>query len=725
MARFYSALQLLWPGGAIFVSILATTGALAWLVQGILFQDLERSYAEIQTEASARQAERISELLAREIRAGADMEAVRHRLQESLVRSPYDAAGFLCLLDSENIVICHPREDSLGMQVEFVDAPPGGRFDRRPLQTRDSPEWLLEQSYGGETQLVTRRLVEGTPWAVSVHVDYGAIEERIAKLRIAAGRTAIPGLLGFALLGTFVSRLIGRRYEGRIEEANRNLEEKAELRAVALARAEHKYETLFEEAPVAFIVCGENDEILRSNRMARDLFELDAGNGESRVNMSELIEWSDDDNLREGGFRQAVVRNHGADGVRFLETEERVMRDQDRARKLYAVKDVAERKLLREELVESHRMEALGMLAGGIAHDVNNTLAAIMGAAELAAMSTDGEKPRRYIGQILSTCRRAANLIRQLLAYSRKEPIAPERMVLNDVIRDVQSMLRRVLGEGITIQAECVPDLWPVMMDPHQFERILMNLAVNARDAMEGSGTLTIRTRNEADGGDDASAFVGERVIVEIDDTGPGIPEDLRSRIFEPFFTTKPRERGTGLGLASVQGIVTQHGGSMRAENVRPRGARFQLIFPRAPEQESGDDQRLESEPPASPRPVSSGKSVMIVEDDSNVGEVVRDYLQTRGYDAKLFLKRADALAELSSGLPHQDVVLADMVMPGMPLQSFVARLEQEMPASRILLMTGHADEVLLREKQPEQHYPVIRKPFGWDELIVMLEERV
>jgi two-component system, cell cycle sensor histidine kinase and response regulator CckA len=242
-----------------------------------------------------------------------------------------------------------------------------------------------------------------------------------------------------------------------------------------------------------------------------------------------------------------------------------------------------------EQLRQAHKMEAVGRLAGGVAHDFNNVLTAILGYAELLLDQFDESDPRRAdVVEIRRSAHRAANLTRQLLAFSRKQVMQPRILRLHDVVVGMESLLRRLVGEDVVIDITTAPALWPVCADPGQVEQVIMNLAANARDAMAAGGRLSIATGNRTVEAPDPRAtpglVPGDYAWVAVTDTGGGIPDDVRPHIFEPFFTTKPMGKGTGLGLATVYGIVKQMGGGIYLEPVEDAGTRFRVYLPRVPD---------------------------------------------------------------------------------------------------------------------------------------------
>jgi signal transduction histidine kinase/ActR/RegA family two-component response regulator len=366
------------------------------------------------------------------------------------------------------------------------------------------------------------------------------------------------------------------------------------------------------------------------------------------------------------------------------------------------------------ELIQAQKMEAVGRLAGGIAHDFNNLLTVIISQSELLGMSFDREDPRsRLVETIHRAASRAAALTRQLLAFSRKQVLQPTVLDLNEVVAGIAMLLRRVIGEDIELSTLPGPTVTRVRADRSQIEQVIMNLAVNARDAMPEGGSLTIQTghaRLDGDGaGPDAGVPAGDYALLTVSDTGVGIPTDVQPLIFEPFFTTKELGKGTGLGLATVYGIVRQHGGHIAVDSAPGAGTRFRVYLPTAAEAESPAEA-----PPASPE--LGRETVLLVEDEAEVRTVVRRSLESLGYVVMEAPDPEEALrlAETHSGVI--DLLLSDVVMPGMNGLQLAAKLRAQRPTVPIVFMSGYSDPAIVRQEIIETAV-VIDKPFTRAEL--------
>ena len=387
------------------------------------------------------------------------------------------------------------------------------------------------------------------------------------------------------------------------------------------------------------------------------------------------------------------------------------------------VKDITEHKRLEENLRQSQKMEAVGRLAGGIAHDFNNLMTIITGRAEMLLGRLRPDDPlHRDIELFRKTSARAAAVTRQLLAFSRKQVLQPKVLDLNAVVAGTDSMLRRLIGEDIDLVTVLEPALWHVRADPGQLEQVILNLAVNARDAMPNGGKLTIETGNvELDEGY-ASRHVavkpGSFVLLAVSDTGMGMDEATRSRMFEPFFTTKEQGEGTGLGLATVYGIVKQSGGNIWCYSEPGQGTAFKIYLPRV-------DEAVESLEPAPPaaEPQRGTETVLLVEDEDELRSVAREILEMYGYAVLEAQRPDDALliAERHSGPIH--VLVTDVVMPKMNGRDLARRLAPLRPETRVLYISGYTDEAIVRHGVLDPGTAFLEKPFTPDELARKVRE--
>ena len=375
-------------------------------------------------------------------------------------------------------------------------------------------------------------------------------------------------------------------------------------------------------------------------------------------------------------------------------------------------RDVTERVHLEEQLRNAQQLEAIGRLAGGVAHDFNNILSVIMGHGELLlAASAGDERARNGLEQIRRAAERAASLTQQLLAFSRKQVLQPKVLDLNDAVADIQKMLSRVIGEDIELVASLHPSLLSVKADPGQVEQVLMNLAVNARDAMPQGGKLLMETSNLDVGAElarDLELAAGRYVMLRVTDSGLGMDAGTLSHIFEPFFTTKPRGKGTGLGLATVYGIVKQSGGSIQVKSEVGKGTTFHIYFPVA---EGSAIQRREV--------VESGnaargtETILIAEDEPDLRELTRIFLEGYGYRVLEAASAEQAIQRAESFSEPIDLLLTDVIMPGMSGRQLAEKILSKRPQTRIVYMTGYTDDMVVQHKVLEPGVKLLQKPFN------------
>jgi two-component system, cell cycle sensor histidine kinase and response regulator CckA len=376
-------------------------------------------------------------------------------------------------------------------------------------------------------------------------------------------------------------------------------------------------------------------------------------------------------------------------------------------------RDITERRQLEAQLIQVQKLDAIGQLAGGLAHDFNNLLVVISGCAELASVGSAPDNPVQHeLNEILKATQRAASLTRQLLTFARRQISEPKPLNLNDLIRDLDRMLRRLIPEDITLVGVLAPDLWHVYIDPGQFEQVVVNLVVNARDAMPQGGQLTITTANivldRASASPSSSVLPGSYVLLSVADTGIGMSEEIQRHAFEPFFTTKGPGQGTGLGLATCYGIVKQHNGTIYLSSEVGRGTTIYIYLPRV--QNTLTIPRIQ--PEAEPLPRGT-ETVLLVEDDAAVRALLGRVLRAQGYAVLEAEHGLDALdIATRPGVGSIDLLLTDMVVPHINGHELAERLQRNFPHLRLLFMSGYVDKVAASNEQPERRAAFIQKPF-------------
>jgi PAS domain S-box-containing protein len=387
------------------------------------------------------------------------------------------------------------------------------------------------------------------------------------------------------------------------------------------------------------------------------------------------------------------------------------------SRVMGAVRDITVEHQLAEQLRQSQKMEAVGQLAGGVAHDFNNLLTVIGGHVYMLEQKLEhSAATEKHLRGITVTAERAAALTKQLLAFSRKQLLKPTVLNANVVVDDVIQMIRPVIGEHVQITTELDPLLLPVLADAGQLSQVLVNLALNSRDAMPRGGTLTIATRNAhlASGDEEAvtaSLQPGDYVRIVVRDTGIGMDKATLARAFEPFFTTKPPGSGTGLGLATVYGIVKQSLGDIRAVSTPGEGATLTVLLPAA--RRSAEMRPSRAHLATDEVDSVSGRHVLLVEDDDGVREFAREVLSSVGYVVHEARNGADGLDMARRGLTNLDLVVTDVVMPRMGGREMVDHLRRERPDLRVLYMTGYTDDSRMLGELRGTDARLLEKPFS------------
>jgi two-component system, cell cycle sensor histidine kinase and response regulator CckA len=386
-----------------------------------------------------------------------------------------------------------------------------------------------------------------------------------------------------------------------------------------------------------------------------------------------------------------------------------------------------EKEALEAQLQQAQKMEAIGLLAGGVAHDFNNILTAIFGHVELAISDLEAKLPaaRKTLGdmqQIQRSAERASALTRQLLAFSRRQIVRPQVLDLNAMLRDVQRMLQRLITENIDLRMMLAPDLPAIEADPGQLEQVIINLVINARDAMPEGGTLVLATSTAALDESYAAAHPeaqpGEYVLLSVNDTGCGMDPTTLARIFEPFFTTKPRDRGTGLGLPTVYGIVKQAGGHIAVYSEPGRGTSVKVYLPSV--------HKPVTPVPAvqhAPAPPVGSETILLCEDDTAVRELAADLLRTAGYTVLVAQNAEDALQQAGGNIGPIHLLLTDVIMPGMNGRKLADALRARRPDTKTLFMSGYTSNVIAHHGVLEANVEFLEKPFSRPSLLQRVRE--
>ena len=525
-----------------------------------------------------------------------------------------------------------------------------------------------------------------------------------------------------------------RRLVPAIQRATREADDKKRRREaeMALRKSEEKYRRILETAEEGIWLVDANNVTTFANRRLAEML----GYRQEEMSGRSFLEFLDDEGrsaaredlarLRGGKRtqRELLLRSPRGNQVWALICANRILDDAGHyAGSLAMITDVTERRQTQEQLLQSQRLESVGRLAGGIAHDFNNLLTVIGGYSDLLLAKIPADDPiGKDLREIRKAGERAAALTRQLLAFSRKQILEPKVLDLNDIVADLQKMLRRLIGEDVELTAARTPGLGRVKADPGQVEQVLMNLVVNARDAMPEGGKLTIEAANvaldEAYAAHHVAVRPGEYVMLAVSDTGCGMDEATKSRIFEPFYTTKERGKGTGLGLSTVYGIVKQSGGYVWVYSEPGQGSTFKIYLPRV---EDPADKLSQGKA----RAVAPGGSevVLLAEDEPVVRGLARRILESNGYTV---FEARDGVEALEICERHQEVIhlmVTDVVMPKMSGRELAKRLETLRPAMKVLYLSGYTENAIVHHGVLDPGTAFLQKPFTPDHLARKVRE--
>ncbi len=569
-----------------------------------------------------------------------------------------------------------------------------------------------------------------------------SVEESLVAA-VFAGTGTLLGALLIVFCGFSVNRDLRRRegaeaalrhvqegLEARVQERTADLSQamaslKVEMSErqkteTELRQSEQRYRLLFEDSPLPMeIFDPETLAYLAVNKAAQELYGYtaeefrtmtlqDVRPPEEIPNTLNFLQTVKSVDAYSGTF----ITRHKSGKVITIEARARTIQFGGRRARLKLVTDITEHKRLERQLHQSQKIEAIGRLAGGIAHDFNNLLTVILGYSNgILATLTEGDPLRRKVSEIQAAGQRAANLTKQLLAFSRKQILKPQVLELNGVVSGISQMLQRLLGEDIQILLHLDAGLGQVQADPTQLEQVLMNLAVNARDAMPDGGQLVIESHNiELDQTTASLQGVppGRYVVLVVSDTGCGMDEQTKTRVFEPFFTTKEVGKGTGLGLSMVLGVVQQSGGTVTIYSELGIGTTFKIYLPRL---DAAVTPR--TEPAHSyPLPVAIGATILLVEDEPSLRALAREVLREAGYVVFEATNGKDALRVADTLTSQPALLLSDVVMPEMSGLDLAEKLQNKWPGLAALYTSGYTDHSLLERNTLRQNMPFLQKPY-------------
>ncbi|MGJ0503826.1 MAG: cell cycle histidine kinase CckA [Methylocystis sp.] len=651
------------------------------------------------------------------------------------------AGGRLCLWAVADVTADRQRQENVFQElqhaIDFLDHAPAGFFSASPdgavsYMNKTLAGWLgydLTQVGSGGATLSSIVAHSGAALLAAISGAPGDVrtEQIDLDLRRRDGKSLPVRLLHQVAFGQD-----GEAGPSRTLVLNRSSGEQPEEN---LRAAEVRFARFFNSTPMAMATLDGEGRVLTSNAAFAKLLPqaLKSGQGKAAAPWSVLAGLGERDGAALRSAIEDALEGKGEvrpvnvvfeeDGAASRSARFFVSSAEDAGKKgamIYAL-DTSEQRKLQEEFAQSQKMNAVGQLAGGIAHDFNNMLTAIIGYSDLLLSSHRPTDPAfRDIRQIKETANRAAGLTRQLLAFSRRQTLRPQVLQLGDALSEVQNLLRRVVGEKNELELRLGRDLWFVKADITQFEQVIINLVVNARDAMaETGGRVQVRTRNvtasECAAFGEAALPPADYVLVEVEDTGSGIPADVQEKIFEPFFTTKEVGKGTGLGLSTVFGIIKQSGGFIFVDSEIGRGTVFRIFLPRYVPEEK--ETSAKSDTPKAAADYTGQGVVLLVEDEDAVRSIGARALSSRGFTVLEAATGMEALEVVDRVDGKIDLIVSDVVMPEMDGPAMFAELRKRGVTAKVIFVSGYAEEAFAKNL-PEGDFGFLAKPFSIKQLI-------
>jgi PAS domain S-box-containing protein len=505
-----------------------------------------------------------------------------------------------------------------------------------------------------------------------------------------------------------------------------------EARQVALQESENRYRSLFERVPVALFRTTPAGQHLDVNQAFVHMLGYPDRETLLKVNATDLyLDPEDRKRWRAKVERDGIVRDFEKQFKRYdgtviwVKNTSRIVQD-SQGQVLYyegSLEDITERKKLADQIRQSQKLEAVGQLAGGVAHDFNNMLGVIIGHSEMALAKASQDAPmRKHLEAILAAGRRSTEVTRQLLAFARKQTIAPRVLDLNKTVEGMLKLIRRLIGEHIDLVWVPGEALWPVKVDPSQVDQILANLCVNARDAIGGVGKVTIETQmavlDDAYCAEHEGFSPGAYTMLAVSDNGSGMDKATIDKIFDPFFTTKEASRGTGLGLATVYGIVKQNAGFINVYSEPGHGSTFKIYLPRY----TGEIEDIAEDSPVAPPP-RGDETILLVEDEPAVLQMVKLMLEKSGYTVLASSAPLEAMRIASENSGDIRLLITDLVMPEMNGRDLMKNLSALTPGLKCLFMSGYSDNVVTHQGTLEKGVNLIQKPFSNQDLAAKVRQ--
>jgi two-component system, cell cycle sensor histidine kinase and response regulator CckA len=637
--------------------------------------------------------------------------------------------GALVVWQVDEITQDRAREEASFAKVQaaiaYLDSAPAGFFTADAdgnieYLNATLAQWLgLDLSEVAGRPLMLERIMSRDSAALIARTGRGQAQATTRRFDIdlvKSDGTSLPVRVLHRLRGGLAHALVINRGPGEAEEAG---------------AAELRFGRLFHSAPIAIATIDAQGFISATNASFVRLFAAAADEGR-KVSLESLVEPESHQALGRALdaaiARQSLIEpvdiafagDRERSGRLYLSLIEQAEWEGEAAI-AYAI-DTTEQRALEMQIAQGQKMQAVGQLAGGIAHDFNNMLTAIIGFSDFLLMNHRPTDPAfQDIMNIKQNANRAAGLVRQLLAFSRQQTLRPQVLQLGDVLSELSILLGRLLGENIELKLDQASGLWPVKADLHQFEQVIINLAVNSRDAMHDGGKLTIRTANvdERESRELGARHIplGEYVLIEVRDTGCGMSEEVKQKIFEPFFSTKEIGRGTGLGLSTVYGIVKQTGGYIYTESEEGQGTTMRVYLPRYVETAGELEQAKVERRIEKPKDLTGRGTVLLVEDEDAVRSFAARALGQRGYHVLEASTGAEALDIFTNHHGDVDLVVSDVVMPEMDGPTLMEKLRRERPDLKIIFISGYAEDSFRKHLAENEDFLFLQKPFDLKEL--------
>jgi len=634
----------------------------------------------------------------------AQQESVFQELQHAIDYLDHAPAGFFSAEPDGRVVYLNATlAEWLGIDIARFEA---GTLTLRDIVRGDGAALLAAAPAEGRTEIIDLDLVKRNGQSLPVRLLH----------RVPIGSDGAPGA---------TRTLVLNRSPG---------EDVSE----ALRAAEVRFARFFNNTPIAIAAIDRKGRIGRTNAPFLKLFGPAAGDtAMGRHRLVDLVAEADRQTIAAG--LEAAMQNAaavppidatlagpGSRSARFYINAVEDAAGDDEAVIVNAI-DITEQRVLEQQFAQSQKMETVGKLAGGIAHDFNNVLTAIIGFSDLLLANHRPSDPSfQDIMNIKQNANRAAGLVRQLLAFSRRQTLRPQVLSVGDLLSDLSVLLTRLLGENVRLEVVHGRDVWPIRADVNQFEQVIINLAVNARDAMPKGGTMTIRTRNLT-----APAVAGfsykplppaDYVLIEVEDTGTGMPPEVQARIFEPFFSTKEVGKGTGLGLSTVYGIVKQTGAHIFFDSEVGKGTVFRIFVPRHVPAE-GEAAVAAPETGGEIADLTGSATILLVEDEEAVRAFAARALASRGYKVYEAASGVEALEVMEEAGGKIDLVVSDVVMPELDGPSLLRELRKTRPELKIIFVSGYAEDAFKKNLPEGEVFHFLPKPFSLKQLAIAVKE--